>query len=615
MQIPRPEYPRPQFMRDDWLCLNGVWQFEIDQGDSGLERGLLERPLSGEITVPFCPESKLSGVENTDFMTAVWYRREVALPAAWKGRKVLLHFQAVDYETTVWVNGQEVGRHRGGFTPFTCDLTGVAEPGAQAVIVVRAREPKDEPRPGGKQTNFAFHNHTCFYTRTTGIWQTVWMEPVPETHLKRPRITPDVTHRLFRIEQPVTHSRSGMSLRVTLHDAQGEVVQVVQPADQDFTPVVDLRVPPDRVKLWEPGDGYVYDLTLELLDGSGAVVDRATSYAGLRSVTMDGLAVKINGKVVFQRQVLDQGYYPDGIMTAPRDEALKRDIELSMAVGFNAARLHQKVFEERFLYWADKLGYLVWGEFGDWGFRHGANWKQQYVRDGFYQQPGAALIAQWLEALERDYSHPCIIGWCGLNETGQKIEDRMTSLDDITLGMFRAAKAMDGTRPVLDASGYSHRVRETDIYDAHDYEQNPAVLREKHAGLSKGEPFVNADWVGQGEKRKRHEISVPYNGQPYFISEFGGIWWRPENADVEGDRGKSWGYGERPKDVEDFYQRFKGQCDALLDHPGMFGYCYTQLTDVFQEENGLFDFDRNPKFDLERLKAVQSRPAAIEQGA
>ena len=588
MSVPRGEYPRPQFVRQDWLCLNGPWQFEIDSGDSGLERGLKDRELAGTILVPFCPESRLSGVGNTDFLNAVWYRRTVAIPPAWAGRKVLLHFQAVDYDATVWVNGVEVARHRGPFTPFTCDLGGVAEAGKDATIVVRARDLKAMAgKPGGKQA-LRYANHGCHYTRTTGIWQTVWMEPVPGTHLLRPRITGDLAGGTIRLVQPITNSRPGTVLRATLTDAEGPVAVASGPADADFTPQLDLAIPHNRRRPWSPEHPHLYGLKIEMLDRAGAVIDRAASYAGLRSVTLDGKAVRINGKSVFQRLVLDQGYYPDGIMTAPSDESLVRDIELSIEAGFNGARLHQKVFEERFLYHADRLGYLVWGEFGDWGID----------RDN----PPATYITQWLEVLARDYSHPCIVGWCPLNETARPITDSIAGLDDLTRGLFLAAKAMDPTRPVLDASGYSHRVAAADIYDTHDYTQDPAQLRARHAGLAEGKPRINGDDAKDGP------WSIRYGGQPFFVSEFGGTWWNPE-AKAGQD---SWGYGKSPETLEQFYDRFERLCAALLENPRCFGYCYTQLTDVFQEQNGLYTFDRRAKFDLARLRRAQQRRAAIE---
>ena len=604
-RIPRSEYPRPQFVRSDWLCLNGEWQFELDQGDSGLERGLLQRELRDRILVPFCPESELSGIGNHDFLEAVWYRREVTIPAAWAGRRALLHFQAVDHDATVWVNGVEVGRHRGGFAPFSCDLGDVAQPGDTVTLVLRARDTHHGAQPRGKQAT-TFGPHGAIYVRTTGIWQSVWLEPVPDIALRRPRLTPDLANSLIRLEQPISSNRPGLRLRATLRDDEGVVSTAECAADLDLAPRLDLPVPAERRRLWAPGDPQLYDVDIQLLAADGSVIDEARSYTGLRSVAIVGKAILINGESVFQRLVLDQGYYPDGIMTAPDDEALRADIELSMAAGFNGARLHQKVFEERFLYHADRLGYLVWSEFGDWGCR------QMGPLDGEHQQPGADYITQWLEVLERDYSHPAIVGWCPLNETWQSLTDRITLLDDVTQGMYLATKAMDTTRPVLDASGYAHRVRGADVYDSHDYSQDPDELARRHAGLAEGKPYENS-FEGRGipeRYRGSPRWSIPYAGQPYFVSEFGGIWWNPAVGEDE----DSWGYGERPRTIEEFYERFERLCAVLLDDVNMFGYCYTQLTDILQEQNGIYGFDRALKFDMARIRAAQQRPAAIERG-
>ncbi len=597
MTIPRPEYPRPQFVRSDWLCLNGEWEFEIDSGDSGLARSLVTSPLADTITVPFCPESPLSGVGHTDFMAAVWYRKTVQVPEGWKGRHVLLHFGAVDYDTTVWVDGAEVIRHRGGFTPFSVPLKTITG-GDTFTVVVRARDDWKTPKARGKQSQ-AYAPHGCHYTRTTGIWQTVWIEPVPEVSLQRPRLTPDVANGAFHLEQPLTQNRPGLTLHAVLKDAQGEVAAASVAAHLDLAPRLTLAIPEDRKRLWSVSDPHLYDIEISLCDADGTIVDAATSYAGLRSVALDGQKVKLNGETVFQRLVLDQGYYPDGVMTAPTDAALIADIQMSQDVGFNGARLHQKVFEERFLYHADRMGYLVWGEFGDWGCGgHGPS--------DNHQQMGATYITQWLEALARDYSHPSIIGWCPLNETWQKISDEITVLDDVTHGMYLATKAMDTSRPVLDTSGYAHRVRGADIYDSHDYidekdyEVGIVNIRKRHANMAEGIVHKNdgTNW------------SVAYEGQPYFVSEFGGFKWVMESEQALADT--SWGYGGGPTTLDDFYRRFGDVCDILLDNPHMFGYCYTQLTDIYPELNGIYTFDRRPKFDAARLKAIQTRRAAIE---
>ncbi|BCW03919.1 hydrolase [Arthrobacter sp. NtRootA1] len=602
--LPKPEHPRPQFVRENWINLNGIWGFEIDAGDSGLERGLAKRELTGEILVPFAPESVLSGIEHVDFMEAVWYRRTVTIPQEWAGHNVLLHFGAVDHDATVWVNGIEVARHRGGFTPFTADLGGVAEPGTEAVIVVRARDSRHEMQARGKQATW-YNNTHCQYTRTTGIWQTVWMEAVPEVHVKRLRMTPNLAGSSITIEVPISQNRAGHTVTAVLSDKGDVTVETTARADLDLTPTLRLSIPAESLRPWCIEDPFLYDLEVTVRDTAGAVVDRVSSYAAVRSVALDGKVVRVNGKAVFQRLVLDQGYWPESLMTAPDEAALVKDIELSMAAGFNGARLHQKVFEERFLYHADRLGYLVWGEFGDWGVSGGGT-------IGHNQKPTTSFVAQWLEVLQRDFNHPSIIGWCPLNETHQILHDRLTVLDDVTQAMFLATKSADPTRPVIDASGYSHRIRETDIYDSHSYEQNPEQFRIEQQGLSDGKPFVNRN--PQGE-----EYSVPYAGQPYFVSEFGGIWWNEKEArqaaaeaGLGSDVSTSWGYGQRVSNEEEFYARFDGLSGVLLDNPDMFGYCYTQLTDVFQEKNGIFTFDRRSKFDLERIRASQVRTAAIE---
>ena len=601
MSIPRPEYPRPQFYRSEWLNLNGEWEFEIDYGNSGFERGLLNRQLSDHIIVPFCPESKLSGIEQVDFMPAVWYRRDVEIPASWQDCRVLLHFQAVDYDATVWVNGQEVGRHRGGFTPFTCDLSDVARPGDIITIVVRACDPRFGPMPRGKQAR-EYSNSGCLYTRTTGIWQTVWLEPVPEIYFLRPRITPDVANHRFHLNLPLSENRLGYTIRATLADGRGknergEIARIEIPSGYDRAPQLDLHIPSRRVRFWQPGKAHLYVITLTLLDENSVIVDQVTSYAGLRSVTIDGKRILINGKPIFQRLVLDQGYYPNGILTAPIDEALVNDIELSLAAGFNGARLHQKVFEERFLYHADRLGYIVWGEFPDWG-------SQDFGPAQDNQRLPATFVSQWLEAIQRDYSHPSIVGWCPLNETWQVLTDQLTDLDDGMRALFLATKALDLTRPVLDTSGYSHRIREADVYDSHDYEQDPVKFQATHGVSENWKPYVNR--LGRENSQR---MSIPYRDQPYFVSEFGGIWWNPDPK--PGD--DSWGYGNRPQSIDEFYTRFEGLCNTLLENPAMFGYCYTQLTDVFQEQNGIYTFDRMAKFDVDRLSLIQKKTAAVEE--
>jgi beta-glucuronidase len=599
--VPRPEYPRPQFSRDRWLNLNGEWEFEFDHGDTGLERGLLQRHLARGITVPFAPESPLSGIGDTDFHEAVWYRKNVAIPESWGSDHVLLHFQAVDYDATVWVNGAEVGRHRGGYTSFSFDITAQIGASRTAAITVRARDSRSAVQARGKQAIW-YANSDCYYTRTTGIWQTVWLEPVPASHLLLPKLTPDCANSSLLIEQALAGARRGHTLSVELSDGCGMVAHGAVDCSLQMNASLVLTVGERPLRLWGAEDPFLYGLAVKLLDGDGEVVDRLDCYAGFRSLSDDGGRLLLNGEPVFQRLVLDQGYWPDGIMTAPSDQALVDDIVQAKAAGFNGARLHERVAEERFLYHADRLGYLVWGEFGDWGA------SGQGPR-GDNQRPTSSFVAQWVEAVNRDYSHPSVIGWCPLNETHQAIHDRITTLDDVTNAMFWVTKSIDRTRPVIDASGYSHRVPATDVWDSHDYEQQPDAFRKHHERAGSGAPFVNKGEDGD-------PWSVPYNGQPYLVSEFGGIWWESEAASrgANGDdRGHSWGYGQRVESEEEFYSRFEGLVRALDQNPAVAGYCYTQLTDVFQEQNGLYTFDRRPKFDIARIRSIQTGSGTEEQ--
>ncbi|HBG26039.1 MAG: beta-galactosidase [Planctomycetes bacterium GWF2_41_51] len=608
MSLPRSEYPRPQWVRDQWLCLNGTWEFEIDNDNNGLERGLVNRHLDKSIIVPFCPESELSGIGFTGFMKAVWYRKEIEIPPKWVDKKILLHFQAVDYDATVWINGINAGSHRGGWTGFTIDLRNFASADQKIVITVRARDDMKNAMPRGKQS-MELQNHDCVYTRTTGIWQTVWLEAVSEIYLRRPKITP-FENKSFLIEQASDGDPEGLRVKVTLKDTNGKIAEKISEFNCFKTAVFSIAVPENKIRLWSSQDPFLYDLEFELINQQSKVIDSAKSYAGLREIKIEGKKVKINGKSIFQRLVLDQGYYPDGIMTAPNEEALIRDIQISLEAGFNGTRLHQKVFEERFLYHCDRLGYLVWGEFGDWGLTNG-------LIDEGYNQPGAAIVAQWMEVLERDYSHPAIIGWCPLNELLQVIEDRYTFLNDVMKALFWITKGYDKTRPVIDVSGFSHRVFETDIYDSHLYVQDPELFSKMMGGLKNSKPFINDECgCNINSQMTGRTVSLPYRGQPYFVSEFGGIWWNQEAAlkaqNDTGNRNESWGYGDRSKTIDEFYKRFEGLCSVLLKNPDMFGYCYTQLTDVFQEQNGIYNFDRSLKFDMAKIWAVQQQKAAIE---
>ncbi len=572
-EIPRQEYPRPQFERENWYNLNGIWEFEFDFGASGRDRGLLnpQKEYSRQILVPFCPESELSGIGYKDFMPAVWYRRKFDLPKEAKTGRTLLHFGAVDYDSEVWVNGVSVGRHRGGYTSFTYDITDALADGENIITVCAEDDSRGQLNPSGKQC-FVYNSIGCHYTRTTGIWQTVWIECVPNTYLSDFRLVPDAENGTLAIEAFLQGYVPGTFLTAKAFLDGEEEAEVTVKANAS---TVRTMLTVKNLKLWEPDSPVLYDLTFTLKTPDGDT-DRVKSYFGLRTVSIDGKKVLINGKPVFQRLVLDQGFYPDGIYTAPTDEALKRDIELSMELGFNGARLHQKVFEQRFLYWADKLGYLVWGEMPSWGVEPSL--------------PGAlgAFLPEWMEAVERDFNAPSIIGWCPFNEVwGESGNGFMEQ----TLAMtYRVTKALDPTRPVIDSSGGYHG--QTDIYDTHDYEQDGKVFAERYR--------PGSTLYDEREGRQHYDGCAPV-----MVSEFGGIRW----ADSE----EGWGYGEAPKTEREFIDRFYSLTDTLLRNPDHMGFCYTQLYDVEQEKNGLYRYDRTPKFDTAEIAGALKKKAAIEE--
>ncbi len=575
-QLPRSEYPRPQFVRDAWMNLNGPWSYAFDFGNSGRERDFYalsdfaQLPDSGTITVPFCPESKLSGVAHTDFIETMWYHRRISVPAAWAGKRVILHFGGVDYECEAFIDGVSVGRHWGGTVAFNFDVTTYVTAGATHDLVVYVRdEVRSGVQPGGKQCP-AYRSHGCLYTRTTGIWQTVWMEAVPEAGLKDVQIIPDLDNASFVVVPTFFTQRSGRKFRTTVL-AQNKVVDRRTLAAGNGLPYVLPIVDP---RPWSPEDPFLYDLVFEVIE-DGSVVDTVKSYAGLRKVHIEGNRVYLNNKPFYLRLVLDQGFYPDGIWTAPSDEALKHDIELSMAAGFNGARLHQKVFEPRFHYWADKLGYVTWGESSSWGMD---------ITD-----PVSArnFLTEWREIIVRDRNHPSIIAWTPFNETrGGALHPQHMR---VHIDAYDICHALDPSRPVNDASGYAH-VR-TDLWTVHTYNQNIDALREQ---------LKPSPETGVWRNFPDHEVA--YAGQPYIVDEFGGIKWIPSEDLVFAE--DSWGYGEGPRTLEEFYTRLEGMIDVLLSYDHICGYCYTQLTDVEQEQNGIYLYDRSPKFDMARIAAA-----------
>ncbi|MCD6287568.1 MAG: beta-glucuronidase [Candidatus Hydrogenedentes bacterium] len=588
--IPRPEYPKPQFQRDLWINLNGTWDFAFDFDKKGLDEHWQTMPdkFDKKIVVPFCVESKLSGIGYTDFIETVWYRRVFTLPENWSGKRVFLNFGAVDYESRVWVNGTEVGRHYGGATSFSFDITDAVKKGRNEIVLYVFDDVRKGGQPSGKQS-LSRESRGVMYTRTTGIWQTVWLEARPQSYIQSVHIVPDLDGSRFVLTPTFVNVGRKYDFRATLLSAAGTPLADVTASAVNGIPV-SLRVA--RPRAWSPQDPYLYGLRFELIKGN-RVIDTVKSYGGLRKFHIEGNRIYLNNRPIFLRFVLDQGFYPDGIWTAPTDAALKHDIELSQAAGFNGARLHQKVFEERFHYWADRLGYLTWAEFCDWGNTHSFDNPQGVLN----------LEREWRDAVLRDRNYPSILAWTPLNETSGAAKDHYVPYSRSVRSLYAMTHALDPTRPLNTTSGYVHVI--TDIFTVHDYDQNPETFRKRYAGVTpRGGPGVYVC---------NPELSVPYEGQPYVVDEYGGTFWTKEYTGHPEKAGKSrskWGYGKTAVQVED---RIKELTDILLNQPNISGFTYTQLTDVEQEVNGIYTYDRKPKFDIKRMKTIFGAPAAIEQ--
>lgn len=573
--IPRPEYPRPQFEREAWINLNGNWTFTFDFGKTGATRRFHQsKGFDRTILVPFCPESELSGVGHKDIINAMWYHKKIQAPSDWTDKKILLNFGGVDYYAIIYVDGHQAGTHWGGSSSFSIDVTKFLKDGNQHDLVLYVQ---DDLRSGNQATGkqaWDFHSAGCHYTRTTGIWQTVWMEAVNPQGLKSVYIVPDLDEERF-VVQPKFHGvQKGQKLRVNVKDGSKTVSSVTVSASDNNFAIASVKKP----KTWSPESPFLYDIDLDVLDASGKVIDHVKSYAGMRKISVEGNQLMLNNEPYFLRLVLDQGFYPKGVWTAPTDNDLKRDIELSMEAGFNGARLHQKVFEERFHYWADKLGYLTWGESASWGVH---NDKIEAQRN---------FLTEWEEVVVRDRNHPSIIAWTPMNEAGKPGGEGGRLYDRFLRDLYNLCHNLD-YRPVNDASGWVHVV--TDLWTVHNYEQDANKLREILTMKPDGSVFQN----GRPDEEPR------YSGQPYFIDEWGGIKWVVGKQFAE----NTWGYGEGPKTEEEFYTRLEALTDAIVSIPHMMGHCYTQLTDVEQEQNGIYNYDRTPKFDMKRIKAILSK--------
>ncbi len=554
--VPRGEHPRPDFQRSEWLSLNGAWEFRFDPQDRGLDEGWQrsETPWPLEITVPFCWESKLSGVHDLSGQQIGWYRRKIDIPSAWAGKHVWIRFEAVDWEAQVWVNGAPVGKHEGGYTPFAFDITKYAQPGETATIVVRAYDPTDRELPTGKQVAF-------WYTFTSGIWQTVWLEARPATYLSALKLVPQNRDGKWSLAVEVEVAGEETPARVRISSPDPSVAAAEGEAElTEGHGVYRAELAVSDPKPWTPETPHLYDLTVEVTGPDGAT-DTVQSYFGLRTIgrgkygDLPYESILLNGEPVYLRGALDQSFNPDGIYTAPSDEFLRGDIERAKSVGLNFLRIHIKPDEPRRLYWADKLGILIMQDMPN-------TWR-------YSERAKAAWEATMREVIARDRNHPSIIAWCLFNETwgiGGNEYKKRPDIQEWVEGMWHEAKRLDPTRLVEDNSPNRRDHVITDLNSWHFYIDNETRawkhIEEVVRNTYPGSTFNYAPGHRQGT-------------EPLINSEYGAV------GAGGGDRDISWG--------------FRYLTTRLRRYEKIQGYVYTELTDVEFEHNGFFNYDRSPK--------------------
>lgn len=577
---PAVPHPRPQAERQSWQSLNGLWDFHLDPKRAIAEPS--EVIWDRSINVPFSPETTASGIADTGFYASVWYRRTFDRPALRTNESLLLHFEAVDYKSTVWVNGKKVCEHLGGYTPFTADITDTLrdDTAAQEIIVRADDDPADLAKPRGKQ-DWKLDPHSIWYPRTTGIWQTVWLERVPRTRIDTLQWSSSLERWEIAIDASIKSApqeRLTLSVHLTC-ERQTIATDSYEVLSNEVHRRIALSDPGiDDYRnnlLWSPSSPTLVEAHVELRDENGVVVDSMQSYTAIRSVAVQGDRFILNGRPLQLRLVLDQGYWPDTGATPPNDQALAHDVILAKKMGFNGVRKHQKIECARYLYWADRLGLLVWEEMPS-AYRYTTRSVERLTRE-------------WVEVIARDRSHPCIICWVPFNESwGVPDLPDSPAQRHYVQALYYLTKTLDPTRPVIGNDGWESIA--TDIIGIHDYDDVPERI---------GKRYGIDDIEAQLFKRERPGGRMLFVGDdrawkhPIVLTEFGGIAFGKERQDI-------WGYS-RTETSEQLLERYSALLETVRNLPALAGFCYTQFSDTYQEANGLLYADRTPKAPLEAI--------------
>lgn len=597
-QLPDPlkqdgTYPRPQLVRRHWRDLGGAWEFAYGaDADQAPESVRFDRT----IVVPYPPESPLSGIGETGYHPVVWYRRsfgEAELAAAGLASdrpRLLLHFGAVDFAADVWLNGRYLGHHVGGQTPFHFEVGGVVDPaGANELIVRAVDDPLDVSIPRGKQ-DWKESPHAIWYHRTTGIWQPVWLEAVPALHIASLAWDTSADAGSVDLELVLNARPEGAVWATVRIEHDGELLAESRSRVLDTTSQLRLALSRQRNGqqyedlLWSPDDPRLLSATVSL-EVEGEAADQGTgrgrhdavaSYLGLRTVRTDESRLLLNDRPLHVRAVLSQNYWPQSHLAAPSAEALRREVELILELGFNTARVHQKAEDPRFLYWADRLGLLIWAETAN-AYEFSARSVQ-------------LLTEEWMRLVQRDRSHPSIIAWVPLNESwGVQHIAHDPRQRAYSRGLAELTRAIDGTRPVVSNDGWEHT--DSDLVTIHDYESDPDLLGRRYGSRAALDELL----AGPGPAGRRILLEASEHERPIMLTEFGGVNW------IDRDVPDAWGYSSA-RDSDDFGARVTGLIRAVADSAGLAGFCYTQLTDTGQETNGLLRDDRTPKVAVELLR-------------
>ena len=572
-------YPRPQLQREPWTSLNGTWDFAFDDRAEWTEPSAVKWSLS--IKVPFSPETRASGLDAKGLFRAVWYRRSFEAPALAPGQRLLLHFGAVDYSAKVWVNGVKVCSHKGGYTPFHADITDALEgTGAQEIVVRALDDPLDLAKPRGKQ-DWKLESHSIWYPRTTGIWQTVWLEVVPVSYIEVLRWTSNLKRWEIGLEALIggvwqEGLRLAVSLKVQDQVLATDTYSVIVGEVHRRIALSDPGIDDSRNELlWSPSSPTIIDIDLELQDRDGQVVDRVKSYTALRALSVQGDRFILNGRPLPLQLVLDQGYWPESGLTAPNDEALYKDVRLVKKLGFNGVRKHQKIEDPRYLYWADHIGLLVWEEMPS-AYR-------------YTQKSIERLTREWIEVLNRDKSHPSIVAWVPLNESwGVPDLPDSSAQRNYVQALYHLTKTLDPTRPVIGNDGWESIA--TDILGIHDYDSQPERIAKRY-----GQNDVESNLFSRERPGGRMLVvdGKADTCQPIVLSEFGGIAYSAGKNNV-------WGYS-RVSTPQALLEDYRALLEVVRSLPRLAGFCYTQFTDTYQEANGLLFANREPKVPIEEI--------------